>query len=179
MGHRQGDQGESRTSVRGLPLPGLLIDLLAAGRWRHPGDDVVRKVIPWFESPLVFLTSVGQMRWESQSLDLFADESRGSELFREVRGSVAGAVELPWLDVELAFFVAVNRMPGDDVAIALDYRSDPSDPRVVASDFWTQPEQCAWRIVAPALSAFAEALGLLAERPVAGFPAGEAGGKVV
>jgi hypothetical protein len=164
-----------------LPLPGLLTDLLAAGRWRHPGDDVVREVIPWFESPLVFLTSVGQMRWESQSLDLFADESRGSELFREVRGSVVGAVELPWLDVELAFFVAVNRVPGDDVAIALDYRSDPSDPRVVASDFWTEPEplQCAWRIVAPTLSAFADALGLLAEQPVAGFPAGEAGGKVV
>ena len=74
--------GESPASVRGLPLPGLLIDMLAAGRWRHPGDDVVREVIPWFESPLVFLTSVGQMRSESQSLDLFADESRESELFR-------------------------------------------------------------------------------------------------
>jgi hypothetical protein len=94
-------------------------------------------------------------------------------------GSVAGAVELPWLDVELAFLVAVNRMPGDDVAIALDYRGDPSDPRVVASDFWTEPRQCAWRIVAPALSVFADALGLLAERPVTGFPAGEADGKVV
>jgi hypothetical protein len=142
---------------------------------------VVRAVIPWFEAPLVFMTSVGQMRWESQSLDLFADESRGSELFREVRGSVAGAVELPWLDVELAFLIAVNRVPGDDVAIALDYRGDPSDPRVVASDFWTEPEplRCAWRIVAPTLSAFADALGLLAEQPVTGFPAGEAGDKVV
>jgi hypothetical protein len=63
-------------------------------------------------------------------------------------------------------------MPGDDVAIVLDYRSDPSDPRVVASDFWTQPEQCAWRIVGPTLCAFAGALGLLAERRSQGFPLG-------
>ena len=142
-------------------MPSPLIDLLAAGRWRHPGDDVVRAVIPWLEDPLVFLGSVSAMRSQSQSLDLFADDWRGAELFREVRGSVAGPAELPWLDVERAFLVAVNRVPGDDVAIALDYRSDSSNPRVVASDFWTKPGQCAWRIVAPTFGAFVEALGLL------------------
>ena len=178
MDHR-GESGGSGTGVRGLALPDLLIDLLAAGRWRHPGDDVVREVVPWFEDPLIFLTSVDHMHRESRSLDLFADNSRSSELFRVARRSVVGPVELPWLDVELAFLVAVNRMPGDDVAIALDYRSDPSDPRVVASDLWTDPKQCAWRVVAPTLSAFAEMLGLLAEQPVARFPAGEPDGPVM
>jgi hypothetical protein len=40
-----------------------------------------------------------------------------------VRGSVTGPSDLPWLDIEQAFNIAVNRRPGDDVAIALDYRT--------------------------------------------------------
>ena len=61
----------------------------------------------------------------------------------------------------------MNRRPGDDVAIALDYRTSPSDPRVVGSDAWTSQHetgqiQYVWREVAPAFSVFAEALGLLA-----------------
>jgi hypothetical protein len=44
-----------------------------------------------------------------------------------------------------------------------NYRSDPADPRVLASDFWTDPKQCTWRIVAPTLAAFVAALGLLAD----------------
>jgi hypothetical protein len=134
--------------------------MLAAGRWRHPGDEVMREVIPWFEDPLVFLDSLDHMRRESRSLDMFANDPRSSELFRVAYGSVAGPVDLPWLDAERAFLIAVNQMPGDDVAVALDYRSDPSDPRVVASDFWTDPHQCAWRMAASAFSAFADALGL-------------------
>ncbi|GLV85384.1 hypothetical protein Slala03_50730 [Streptomyces lavendulae subsp. lavendulae] len=82
-------------------------------------------------------------------------------LFREIRGSSQqGAVELPWLDVEQAVLVAVNRRAGDDVALALEYRTNPSDPRVVGSDFWTDPRRCEWRLVTPTFSAFAQALGL-------------------
>jgi hypothetical protein len=68
-------------------------------------------------------------------------------------------------DVEKAFYIAVNRRPGDDVAIALGYRTDPSDPRVVGAS-WQQAGrfQCLWRQVAPAFSEFAEALGLIAGR---------------
>jgi hypothetical protein len=154
---------EAGLSVRGLAVPGLLVRLLADGRWRHPGDEVLREVMPWFEDPLIFLTGVDRMERASGSLDLFADDPQSSELFREVRGSVAGEpVQLPWLDVERAFLIAVNRIPGDDVAVALDYRGDVVDPRVVASDFWSDPRQCAWRVVAPTFSSFACALGVLA-----------------
>lgn len=136
--------------------------------------------MPWFEDPLVFLSTVDQIRRESRSLDLIADDERCSDLFREVRGSVVGSpVLLPWLDVELALFLAVNRMPGDDVAIALDFRGDPADPPVVASDFWTDPHRCAWRLVAPRFSAFADALGLLGPVPVPYFPAGDPDGPLV
>jgi hypothetical protein len=94
-------------------------------------------------------------------------DSGRSALFHVVRGSVVGPGDLPWLDVEQAVNIAVNKRPGDDVAIALDYRTDPSDPRVVGSDAWTGHHetgrfQYVWREVAPSFSAFAEALGLLA-----------------
>ena len=155
-------------AVRGLALPPLLVSLLGGDRWRHPGDDVLRSVVPWFEDPLDFLRTPGEMRRESAFLyeDGTADDPRGSALFHVVRGSVAGPGGLPWLDVELAFNIAVNRRLGDDVAIALDYRTDPADPRVVGSDVWTSRHQTGriqyvWRQVAPSFSAFAEALGLL------------------
>lgn len=46
------------------------------------------------------------------------------------------AAGLPWLDAEQAFFIAVNRLLGDDVALALDYRADP---RIVGSYVSTNP----------------------------------------
>jgi hypothetical protein len=54
-----------------------MIDLLSAGRWRHPGDDVMREVIPRFEDPLVFLTSTDQMHRESRFLDLSGGDRAG------------------------------------------------------------------------------------------------------
>ncbi|MDH6123067.1 hypothetical protein ABH930_007442 [Kitasatospora sp. GAS204A] len=147
-------------TVRGLDLPAQLTSLLAQGRWHHPGAITLAKVIPWFEDPLDFLTSAPEMEWESSSMDMFADDP-SLAFFRKARGSTLSApVELPWLDVEQAVFIAVNSMPGDDVALALDYRTDPLDPRVVGSDFWTNPRLCDWRIVAPAFSVFAANLGL-------------------
>lgn len=59
-----------------------------------------------------------------------ADDPGARHCFHVVRGSVAGPGDLPWLDVEHAFDIAANRRPGDDVPTALDYRTDPSDPRV-------------------------------------------------
>jgi hypothetical protein len=146
-------------TIRGHALPAQLTSLLDCGLWRHPGDAAMAELIPWFEDPLVFLTS-SEMESESHSMDMFADDPSYA-FFRETRGSRTDApVELPWLDVELSVLIAVNRRPGDDVALALDYRTDPSDPRVVGSDFWTNPRLCQWRIVAPSFSAFATSLGL-------------------
>jgi hypothetical protein len=147
--------------VRDLELPDRLVSLLRQGRWRHPGDTVMAEVVPWFESPVDFLTSTEAMEAESRSMDLFADDPQYSQFFREVRGSSQQSpVELPWLDVEQGVLIAVNRVLGDDVALALDYRGSSSEPRVVASDWWTDPKTCAWRLVAPSFSSFAGAIGL-------------------
>ncbi|MGC5029348.1 hypothetical protein [Micromonospora sp. DT229] len=48
--------------------------------------------------------------------------------------------------------IAINRIPGDDVAMALNYRTAAADPHVVASDFWTDREQCSRRAVTPTFS---------------------------
>ncbi|MFD5975825.1 hypothetical protein ACFWG2_22380 [Streptomyces bacillaris] len=145
--------------VRGLALPALLTSLIERDLWRHPGDAVLAKAIPWFKDPLVFVSNPEQMVYASQSMDMFADDPH-SAFFRQARGSRSVApIELPWLDVERAVLIATTRNPGDDGALALDYRTDPSDPRVVGSDFWTDPLLCQWRVVAPTFSGFVSSLG--------------------
>jgi hypothetical protein len=91
-------------------------------------------VIPFLVDPVVFLCSPDAMAFESTGR--LADDRHSSVIFHAMRGSrTAEPLELPWLDVDRSFFIAVNKWPGDDVAIALDYRSDLADPRVVASDW--------------------------------------------
>ncbi|MET9593856.1 hypothetical protein ABZY45_23450 [Streptomyces sp. NPDC006516] len=148
------------STVRGLALPTRLMSLIERGLWRHPGDAEMMEIIPWFEDELDFISGPERMERESRSMDMFADDPH-SDFFREARGTRAAApLELPWLDVEQAVLIAVNRIPGHDCGLALDYRTDPSDPRVVGSDFWSDPVLCEWRVVAPTFSAFATSLGL-------------------
>ncbi|MDC0666470.1 hypothetical protein [Nannocystis radixulma] len=115
--------------------------------------------MPSLREPVDFLVSVETMRRESGTS--LAEDPRTSRFFRMVLGSMQPTpVELPWLDAELAVFVAVNREPGADLGIALDYRTSREDPRVVASDWWSEPGGCCWRVAAPTFSAFAAQLGL-------------------
>jgi hypothetical protein len=51
--------------VNGLPLPPLLTEMLRTGQWRHPGDAVIAKLIPFLPDPVDFLTSIDSMRRES------------------------------------------------------------------------------------------------------------------
>lgn len=54
------DDGRDWT-VQGLRLPDPLIALLAAGLWHDPQDSTLRAVMPWFEDPLIFLSSLDQI----------------------------------------------------------------------------------------------------------------------
>jgi hypothetical protein len=150
-----------RIRVRGLVVPDLLLVLLREGRWNHPGEPAIARVMPWFQDPLEFLGSTQQMERESQSLDRLIQDDEMAALFRFARGLVAtGPVALPWLDVDRAFFIATAQYAGDDTAVALDYRTSSSDPRVIASDVWTSSAPYAWRTVTETLSEFVAELGL-------------------
>jgi hypothetical protein len=153
---------DNKFEVNGLPLPAALVALLEQGKWRHPGHQMMRAVIPFLHDPVIFLQSIDAMSRESRGSVSFADDSDASEFFHEVRGSdYSERVELPWLDVEKMIFIAVNEEIGADVAIALDYRTSMTDPRVLASE-WTGGEGCLWRIVTPTFSEFLIRIGLTA-----------------
>ncbi|WP_213008313.1 hypothetical protein [Paractinoplanes toevensis] len=95
-----------------------------------------------------FLGSTQQMERESQSLDHLIQDDEMAALFRLIRGpTVTSPVELPWLDVDRSFFIATAQHAGDDTAVALDYRTSSSNPRVIASDIWTSSVPYAWRTV--------------------------------
>ncbi|MEV6600956.1 hypothetical protein AB0M36_29525 [Actinoplanes sp. NPDC051346] len=117
--------------------------------------------MPWFRDPLDFLGSAQEMERQSQSLDRLVQDEEMAELFGLARESAAtGPVELPRLDVDRAFFIAMATYAGDDTAVALDYRTSSSDPRVVASDVWTGAPSCDWRTVADTFSTLVAELRL-------------------
>jgi hypothetical protein len=145
--------------VNGLQLPPLFVQLLQEGRWRHPGDERLCQLIPFLHEPVDFLTVVESMRRESRGS--LADEPSMATVFHMARASKSEeSVCLPWLNVEQAVFVAVNRFPGDDLAIALDYRTDQENPRVVANNWHSGVRGCVWREVAPTFAVFSRLLGL-------------------
>jgi hypothetical protein len=154
------DSDPAVTHVRGLPVPELLLALLRHGRWGHPGEAVLARFMPWFGDPLVFLASTQAMETQSEALDYLVRDLASAQVFRFARNATATfPIELPWLDVDKAFFIAVAQHAGDDTAVALDYRTSALDPRVVASDIWTVPGPCNWRVVAETFSGLAADLG--------------------
>jgi len=148
-------------NIRGLVVPALLVRLIETGRWKHPGAAVLARLLPWFEDPLDFLADMDDMERQSRALDRLVDDEEQARLFHLARPrSPADSVDLPRLDVEHAILIGTSQYAGDDTAIALDFRTDLADPRVVGSDIWTVPHQHHWRTVSPTFSAFTEALGL-------------------
>jgi hypothetical protein len=140
-----------------LPLPPLLVSLIEQGTWKHPGDAVMLRVIPFLLYPVDFLPPQ-RLKYTHMWI---ADNPRSSHFFHEVRGSKSAApVQLPWLDIECAIIIAENRELGDDVAIALDYRTSDVDPRVVATAI-NYTERCfEWQEVVATFSGFVELLDI-------------------
>ena len=147
-----------RITICGLPMPPALVSLIEAGRWVHPGDHVVQEVIPFLREPVDFL-SVDSMEFESSGH--LAENPHFSSLVHEMRGSDTACVpDLPWRDVSRSFFIAVNRNIGDDIGIALDFRTGvETDPSVIASD-WGDSGTCKWRRVSDSFSEFVRRVGL-------------------
>jgi len=135
-----------------LPIPPLLISGINTIAWKtFPSGGLMGK-ISFLNVPMVLLKSIEEIRHASDY------EPLKNELLLGIRcQDVTGApVELPHLDADLFLFLAINVLPGDDSAVALDYRTGLNAPRVVASD-WTGPgDTCQWRVVAPNFESFAQ-----------------------
>jgi hypothetical protein len=143
--------------VRKRPaVPPLLTELIEAGRWKQPSDEIIKSVIPFLQDPMDFLPTLAAM-WQ-ESTGLLADSPEMAELFHEYRGSKVPARELPWLDVDKALFIAVNRIDGVDLGIVLDYRTSLDDPKVVASDWQSDGNTHHWREVENKFSDFVRKL---------------------
>ena len=111
--------------VNNLPVPKLLIQLLENKKWTNPKEGIIKKVIPFFKYNIDFLQTLEEMKRESrvicEDLDFFF-EKRSSKDDR--------AKKLPYRDLDLSFFIAVNSSLGDDIAVALDFRTSIENPRV-------------------------------------------------
>ena len=148
--------------VRDLPLPAVLVQLIMGHRWKHPSDDAIQRAIPFLADPVDFLNVDAMRRKDFGSLP---DDLGWALLYRVYRGSKdPNPRDSTWLDVEKAVTIAVCRYAGDDVAIALDYRNDAEQPRVVASH-WVPNEDrghhTEWHEVAPTFGEFARMVGLV------------------
>jgi hypothetical protein len=148
----------SSSIVDGLPIPPLLMDLIQSGRWRQPSDAKVREIIPFLMEPVVFLESPkGASSVSVSALAIYPHTG----VLRIARGSISPEADsLPWLDFEKALWLAINRYPGDDLGIVLDYRESIDDPRVLASDWQCDKTATVWREVATGFSQFANQLGI-------------------
>ncbi len=143
------------------PLPPLLVELMNTGRWKQPTDETIKQVIAYLQEPVDFLLNAEEIHRESSHLLTLVNDLKMAELFYEYKGSTTSVRDLPWLDVEKTLFIAVNRNSGDDIAIALDYRTNLEDPRVVASDWWSENNsKHLWREVESRFSEFVKKLGI-------------------
>lgn len=135
-------------------IPILLQTLIQTGSWQHPGDDVLRQLIPRLTDPVDFRNWVPQ---NTVADEIASFSARDLETFKLYRNTDEPHRPLPWLNADQAVFIAVNRIPGDDVAIALDYRDSVDEPTVVAS-FWPENKYHEWFKVSESFDDFARSL---------------------
>ncbi len=143
----------------GFPLPPKLIELLETGRWVHPGDEVMLAKVPFIHDPLVFR---GSHELLSDLPPLMGEHEFENDSLFEYRGSMVNDRDLPWIDVEKRRIMIYNKYPGDDVSIALDYRTGIKSPRVVGSD-WHSGSGCMYRQISESFDEFALLIGLATE----------------
>lgn len=141
-----------------LPLPTLLVEMMADGRWKHPGDGIMRDCVPFIHAPLEFAATKEAMLFNSGPL-MFDDGQNECERLSEYRGSCVSHRDLPWIDVEQTIFIIHNKMPGDDVGIALDYRTGIASPRVIGGD-WHSGSYLSYREISGTFREFAELIGI-------------------
>ena len=144
---------EAVLPIKNLPIPPMLLELIREGLWEKIPLDNLRAIAPFLQEPLELLENLEEIRSAADNPGLLGSPVLG------IRSSQRSgkAVRLPLLDYDHCLFIAVNKFPGDDIAIVLDYRGNHSNPRVVASDF-SSGSHCEWRVIANNFAAFVRQL---------------------
>lgn len=138
--------------INGLPLPGDLLALMEAGRWKAPmGSSGVDRLFP--ENGGLCLYTVALM--ESETRTLFDPRLQGQGWL----GEPDPANPPGDIDPRLAVFVA-DLGHGFDQPIALDYRVSRDRPQVITLRWGAGGSRNRWVVVAPDIGAFAELVGL-------------------
>jgi hypothetical protein len=138
--------------INGLPLPGDLLALMEAGRWKAPTDHSrVDRLFP--ENGGLCLYSVELM--ESETRTLFDPQFR----FPPWLGVPDPENRPGDIDPRLAVFVA-DLGHGFEQPIALDYRVSRDRPQVITLRWSEGGRRNRWVFVAPDIKAFAELAGL-------------------
>ena len=118
---------ESGADVGGLTLPESLLHAIDGGRWKPPGDVQLLREVFADEPDWPQFYDVATMVRQNQKFQ----KKSASELEDQVPGSSLG------LGIEPGLAVLIGSL-GADMPIALDYRSERENPRVIylAEDGW-------------------------------------------
>ena len=125
-------------------LPRLISGALAAGTWRDPGSAGLRRALGdypglpdlhLFEQPEIMSDVARQLDASGYVDDPEFCLTRAADL------SEAGDDDR--LVFDSALFIAGSVIPGDDVFVTLDLRSDHENPPVLVLD-WTRPIPGRW-----------------------------------
>jgi hypothetical protein len=156
------DPKDKIVEIRGMKYPRIFKELWVAGKWEQPDEKLLEAAIPWIQGPIEFIE---EMQWMvSENSTTMADHADLSNMFFEYRGSKSkDKPDLPWLDIDQAIIFAVNRIHGDDLGLAMDFRTSAEDPRVVGSYWKTAPNSFEWRLINNSFYNFLEELGMLKE----------------
>lgn len=138
-----------KDTVNELPIPMLLKELLSSGKWKHPGNKILKSVVPFFKEEVVFLETVEQMEGESHNLCEDLDWFFEKDSDKDERAN-----SLPYRDLKKSFLIAVCKSPGDDIAIALDFRTSLENPRVIGNNWHSKIKGCPWEEISPTFEEF-------------------------
>ncbi|WDZ84088.1 SMI1/KNR4 family protein [Micromonospora cathayae] len=127
-------------SIGGFAVPPELVEIVERGSWLPPAEQVLREV--FMDDP------------DDPHFYDFATMVRQNELFRAMDSDdYAALVGGNQSDIDPGWCVVIGDL-GADMPIALDYRSNPDNPRVIYLGL------DGWREVAPSFGALAQLLQL-------------------
>jgi hypothetical protein len=145
-------------AVNGLELPGALVELVDAGRWRRPGTvDELRRLTGLVDAHDLEFLGIESMELNTRALVATVEVPDDARRFRlaSSRHDRRPVTDPSVLDVDLAVLIAATH---GDAMLCLDYRAHPDHPTVVVSD-WPGAE-ARWRVLSPNIETLAKQLSL-------------------